>query len=129
MPEIGFARSRQAVPSPRNRSKPPAPGACTSRPPGMQAIALDARLVPAIIVFDGETIVAKPVISWDGKNLPDALKGLPPGRYALEPVQDPVTLSQAEEQGILDAMRELDAGKGRSLAEVVATFQRRSPGK
>ncbi len=68
--------------------------------------------------------VDKRVIAWDGKNLPDGLREVPPGRYALEPIQDLVPLSEEEEQGIREALRELDAGKGKSLAEVVAEIRR-----
>lgn len=67
--------------------------------------------------------MSKRVIAWDGKNLPEGLKQVPPGRYALEPIQDPVPLSEEEERGIREALRELDAGKGISLAEVVADIR------
>ena len=28
------------------------------------------------------------VIDWDGSHIPEALRELPPGRYAVEPVDD-----------------------------------------
>jgi hypothetical protein len=70
--------------------------------------------------------VSKPVIKWDGKHLPKELKCLPPGRYALEVVQDSTPLSDAEARGILKALRELDAGEGRTLSEVVSAIRGRT---
>lgn len=67
--------------------------------------------------------MGKPVINWDGKNLPHGLMGIPPGQYLLEPVQDAVLLSEEEERGIQDALRQLDAGMGKPLAEVVAEIR------
>lgn len=66
----------------------------------------------------------RPVINWDGTNVPDGLKELPPGRYVLEPMQEPIQPSEEEEKGILQALQELDAGKGKTLAEVLADFRR-----
>lgn len=64
----------------------------------------------------------KKVIQWDGKNLPEALKTIPPGQYALEPI-DEAPLTDAQEQGIRDALKQLDAGQGRSLAEVISELR------
>jgi hypothetical protein len=68
--------------------------------------------------------VNKPVIKWDGTNLPEGLKDVPPGPHTLEPVQEVVPLSEEEERGIRKALSQLDAGKGKSLAEVVADLRR-----
>ena len=70
----------------------------------------------------------KPVIHWDGKNLPRGLRDVPPGQYVLEPLQDTTPLSDEEERGLQEALRQLDAGMGKSLAEVVGEI-RRSSGK
>ncbi len=59
------------------------------------------------------------VIDWDGMGIPEELKKLPPGRYAIESIDQPSPLSEAEEKGILAGLDELDAGKGIPLADVV----------
>ena len=64
------------------------------------------------------------VFDWNGKDVPAELKKLPPGRYVLEPLDDALTLSEEEARGIEDAVRSLDAGKGRSLAQVKRTLAR-----
>ncbi len=57
------------------------------------------------------------VIEWDGVHLPEGLRGLPAGQYAIEPLGEP--LSDDEETGIFEGLNELDAGHGIPLADVV----------
>jgi hypothetical protein len=71
----------------------------------------------------------RPVIIWDGKNLPEGLREVPPGRYLLEAMQDVAALSAEEEHGIQEALKELEAGKGRSLADVLFEIRGRAPRK
>jgi hypothetical protein len=59
------------------------------------------------------------VIDWDGSHVPDELRGLPPGRYAIEPVDQLGPLSEEEERGILAGLAELDSRGGIPLADVV----------
>ena len=59
------------------------------------------------------------IIQWDGLHTPEELRALPPGRYAIEPVDSPPPLTEQEEEGILAAMAELDAGEGIPLTDVV----------
>ncbi len=59
------------------------------------------------------------VIRWDGRHVPEELRNLPPGRYAVEPIDHPLALSAEEEEGILAALDELDAGRGTSLGDVL----------
>ncbi|MGH7774298.1 MAG: hypothetical protein ACREQA_18895 [Candidatus Binatia bacterium] len=59
------------------------------------------------------------VIEWDGSHIPEELKRLPPGRYAIESVDQVATLTEEEEAGILAGLNELDAGRGIPLADVV----------
>ena len=73
---------------------------------------------------------AAKVIDWNGTDVPadlgDVLAGLPPGRYRLEVVpaeDDEVELTAEQEEGILEAMRSLDAGRGIPLAEVDARLR------
>jgi len=57
------------------------------------------------------------VVDWDGKNLPEEMKSLPPGRYAVRLIDEPAALTAEEEEGIQQAMASLAAGQGRSLDE------------
>ena len=70
--------------------------------------------------------MGKAVIKWDGKHLPKELMKVPPGNYSLELVQDAAPPSKDEQRGILKALRELDAGEGRSLSEVIAKIRGRA---
>ena len=66
------------------------------------------------------------VIEWDGSHIPEELKRLPPGRYAIESVDQAATLTEEEEAGILAGLNELDAGRGIALADVVREIRRSS---
>ena len=55
----------------------------------------------------------------DGEHLPEGLEQVPPGRYILEAIGDETPLSSDAEEGIFDALRQIDAGEGRSLHEVI----------
>ena len=59
------------------------------------------------------------VIKWDGSHVPEELRSLPPGRYAIESVDEVATLTEEEEAGILAGLADLDVGKNIPLAEVV----------
>lgn len=59
------------------------------------------------------------VIEWDGCHIPIEFRNLPPGRYAIEPVDQLRPLTEEGEAGILAGLDELDAGRGISLADVV----------
>ncbi len=59
------------------------------------------------------------VIQWDGSHVPEELRRLPPGRYAIEPLDHPSPLTEQEETGILAALDALDAGSGTPLADAV----------
>lgn len=59
------------------------------------------------------------VIKWDGSHVPEELQELPPGRYAIESIDQIETMTEEEEAGILAGLRELDAGKGIPLSDVV----------
>jgi hypothetical protein len=61
-------------------------------------------------------------IHWNGKDLPDALRDLPPGDYVLESVDDPPALSLDQDLGIEAAIGSLDAGKARTLEQVQQTI-------
>jgi hypothetical protein len=59
------------------------------------------------------------VIDWDGRHLPEELRDLPPGRYIVEPIDELQALTREQEAGILAALDQLDAGRGRALADVI----------
>ena len=58
------------------------------------------------------------VVEWDGKNVPDQMRSLPPGRYVLESVDETIGLTPEEEEGIRQALSSLEAGQGRSIDDV-----------
>jgi hypothetical protein len=58
-------------------------------------------------------------VRWNGKDLPDALRRLPPGDYVLEPVaSDGPPLTPEEEERIRMALASRDAGRVVSHEEV-----------
>ena len=63
-------------------------------------------------------------LDWDGEHLPEALKQLPPGRYVLVEVDAAPSLSAEEENGLREALSAVQAGEGRTLAEVRSRVQR-----
>jgi hypothetical protein len=67
------------------------------------------------------------VIEWDGSRVPEELRKLPPGRYAIESIDEVPPLTEAEEAGLLAALDELDAGKGIPLADVVREIRGHAP--
>jgi hypothetical protein len=66
--------------------------------------------------------MAQTIIEWDGRQMPEQLRGLPPGRYLIEPLDD-VNLTPEEEAGIAAALDAIDAGRGISLADVVSELR------
>lgn len=69
------------------------------------------------------------IIHWDGSRVPDALRNLPPGLYAIASIDEPAPLTDEEEAGIHKGLDELDAGRGVPLADVVREIRRRpTPG-
>jgi hypothetical protein len=63
------------------------------------------------------------VIEWDGQQVPDELRQLPPGRYVIERAAD--ALTPAEDAGIAEALDQLDAGQGIDLADVLRAVRGR----
>ena len=51
------------------------------------------------------------VLRWNGKDLPEELRNLPPGDYVVEPVEDVPPLTEEEEEGIRRALASRDAGR------------------
>ena len=69
------------------------------------------------------------VIRWDGSHIPEELRKLRPGRYAIESVDEAPPLTAAEEAGIVAGLDELDAGRGIPLADVVREIRGATPGR
>ena len=61
-----------------------------------------------------------PIISWDGESFPEELRKVPPGRYELVASDGKPNLTPEEEEGIMTALDQIDAGQGKSLADVLA---------
>jgi len=66
------------------------------------------------------------LIHWDGTHVPDGLRRLPPGSYAIESIEQVPSLTDEEERGIAEALSQLDAGKGLYLSDVANEIRRRS---
>ena len=73
--------------------------------------------------------MGKTVIVWDGQHVPEELRQLPPGEYTLENLDDDLRLTPEEDRGIQEALNSLDAGMGKSLAEVIAEIRTGFPRK
>lgn len=58
------------------------------------------------------------VVDWNGRDVPEGLRSLPPGRYVVQQLDAAPPLTDEEEEGLREAMRSLDAGEGRTLDEV-----------
>ena len=67
------------------------------------------------------------IIEWDGSHLPPELQQLPPGRYAVEPIDFFPPLTSQEEKGILAGLEQLDAGRGIPLADIVREIRQIPP--
>ena len=63
------------------------------------------------------------IIEWDGEHLPNDLRRLPPGWYLVQQVDDPNDLTSEEEEGLLEAIAELEAGKGIPAEEVFRSLR------
>ena len=63
------------------------------------------------------------IIDWDGTNVPEELRQLPPGRYvvgSVESTEDLGDLTEEEDAGIRLAMKQIEAGEGIPLEDVMA---------
>ena len=58
------------------------------------------------------------VLTWNGKDLPAELHGLPAGRYVVEAIDDAPALTEEEDEGLQQALASLRAGKGRPIEQV-----------
>ena len=59
------------------------------------------------------------LIRWNGRDLPDELRALPPGEYVIAPVQAGGPLSEAEAEGLEEALAEAERGETVDAGEVL----------
>ena len=59
------------------------------------------------------------IIEWDGTQLPEELRKLPPGRYVIEYVEELDELTPEEDAGIRAALDDLEAGHEISYEEAM----------
>jgi hypothetical protein len=57
------------------------------------------------------------VLKWNGRDVPDELRELPPGRYVVESVDHAPELTPEQEDDLAAAIAEADAGQGVGLDE------------
>jgi hypothetical protein len=65
------------------------------------------------------------IINWNGSDLPDALRPLPAGRYTVEALDESGSLTPEEEDGLIQALDSLRAGRGIDHDEVRARVLKR----
>jgi hypothetical protein len=66
------------------------------------------------------------VLHWNGRDLPEELQGLPPGRYVLEDDPDEApTLAPEEDAGLRAALESVRAGRVRDVADVRASIEKK----
>ncbi|TMQ10813.1 MAG: hypothetical protein E6J90_34260 [Deltaproteobacteria bacterium] len=65
---------------------------------------------------------ARSTFRWNGKDLPEELRDVPPGTYAFESIDQLPSLTDEEEAGLSTALASLRAGKGRTLEQVRQTI-------
>jgi len=65
------------------------------------------------------------IINWNGSDLPDALRPLSAGRYIVEALDDPASLTPEEEDGLIQALDSLRAGRGLDHEDVRARVLKR----
>jgi hypothetical protein len=62
--------------------------------------------------------MASRTLHWNGVDLPEELRELPPGDYVLASVEHPPLLTPEEQDGLQRALDSLHAGNGRTREQV-----------
>jgi hypothetical protein len=57
------------------------------------------------------------VLKWNGRDVPEELRELPPGSYVLESLDRAPELTAAQEDDLIAALREADEGQGVSSTD------------
>ena len=69
------------------------------------------------------------IIDWDGTNVPEELRQLPPGRYvvgSVESIEDLGDLTEEEDAGIRLAMKQIEAGEGTPVEDAIRDIRSRA---
>jgi hypothetical protein len=77
----------------------------------------------------GGTILSTTIIDWDGTNVPEELRQLPPGRYSIDVATDLDgldELTEEEDAGIRHALDQIKAGEGIPAEEAMRRIRSRS---
>ncbi len=69
------------------------------------------------------------ILNWNGADLPETLRHLPPGRYVLQPVDDAPPLSPEQDARLRRALDAVDQGQGHPHEVVVARLKARIAGR
>ncbi len=64
------------------------------------------------------------VLDWNGEDVPEALRELPPGRYVLQAVDDLMQLAPEDEGGTREGLEQLDGGEGLLRRDVLDQARR-----
>ena len=75
------------------------------------------------------------VVDWDAARLPSEIRALlpaelrelPPGRYVVQPLVEDDELTPEEEAGILEAIEEIQAGRGIPWEAALRELRDRGP--
>ncbi len=65
------------------------------------------------------------VVNWNGVDVPEELKVLKKGRYVLLPMDEAPELTEEQEAGLEAALASVQAGEGRTAADVLADLAKR----
>jgi hypothetical protein len=64
------------------------------------------------------------LVEWNGTDVPEAMKALPPGRYVLQPVDELVDLDPEEDGAIRDGLAQLERGEWADHDDVMERARR-----
>lgn len=59
------------------------------------------------------------VFDWNGRDVPEVLKGLPPGQYVLQPVEELIALDTDDEHTLRTGLAQLERGEWISHDDVL----------
>ena len=67
------------------------------------------------------------IVDWNGREIPDELRSLPPGKYVIERIDDAPALTHAESVGLDAAIASLRQGEGveKDGVRLVNVFEKR----
>ena len=88
-----------------------------------------ARGRPLVAARDTRRALGYPpdmeILTWNGADLPEAFRHLPPGRYVVEAVDDAPALTEVQDQQLRGALQAADANQGLDHADAEARLRAR----